>query len=121
MTNNYQEVEELVEIIVKGIQEKKGSNISILNLKKLDKAVTKYFIICDADSNTQVNAIAHSVEDTVRKDLHEKVWNKNGYENAIWILLDYVDVVVHVFQKPYRDFYDLEGLWIDAEAKQIRD
>ncbi len=111
--------EKLVDCIVSGIQEKKGNDISILNLSKLDYAITKYFIICDANSQIQVEAIANSVEDITQKNLKEKVWKKDGYINGIWILLDYVDVVVHIFQKKYRDFYDLEGLWSEAEIKNI--
>lgn len=107
--------EVLARKIVKGIQEKKGKEIISMNLMKLPNAVTDFFVICSGTSNTQVEAIAYSVEDTVRKSTGEKPWHKEGFENAEWILLDYVTVVVHIFQEQSRNFYNLEKLWDDAE------
>ncbi len=113
--------EKLVDAVIDGMQEIKAKKISILNLKKLDNAITDYFVICEADSSTQVNAIADSVEVTVKKKLNEKLLHKEGIENASWILLDYTDVVVHVFQSEARNFYNLEDFWADAETKKIED
>jgi ribosome-associated protein len=106
---------ELALSAIKGIQEKKGQNILCLDLSKIENAVTKYFIICDAQSNTQVEAIADSVEQYVKKDLGQRAYKSEGWENALWILIDYIDVVVHVFEQETRHFYNLESLWADAE------
>lgn len=112
-------VELLVDTIVEGILEVKGRNISILNLKDIHNRVCDYFIICQADSNTQVNAIAGSVEEMVKKKLGERPYRKEGFENSEWILVDYVTVVVHIFQTEVRNFYNLESLWADAEVTEI--
>ncbi len=112
-------VELLADTIVDGILEVKGRNISILNLKDIHNRVCDYFIICQADSNTQVNAIAGSVEEMVKKATGERPYRKEGFENSEWILVDYVTVVVHVFQTEVRNFYNLESLWADAEVTQI--
>jgi len=109
----------LTKAIVKGIQEKKGQNILTMNLKKIPSAVCDYFVLCSGTSNTQVEAIADSVEEIVRKALGDKPWHKEGFENAEWILLDYVNVVVHIFQDHSRMFYNLEKLWDDAEIKKF--
>lgn len=109
----------LVDAVVEGIQEKKGTNIAVLDLTELDHSVCEYFIICDGDSNTHVDAVAGSVEDIVRKMTTERPYHSEGFENAEWILLDYVDVVVHVFQRSMRSFYNLEGLWADAKRTDI--
>jgi ribosome-associated protein len=109
----------LADIAVKGMQEKKAKNIVLMDLRKIHNAVTDYFVICHGDSNTQVDAIAGSVEEEIRKAIGEKPWHREGFQNAEWILLDYVDIVVHVFQKEHRDFYKLESLWADAETAVI--
>lgn len=109
----------LANSIVEGILEVKGRNISILNLMDIHNRVCDYFIICQADSNTQVNAIAGSVEEMVKKQTGERPYRKEGFENAEWILVDYVTVVVHIFQTEMRNFYNLESLWADAEVTQI--
>ena len=109
----------LVEIIINGIQEKKGKDIVSINLKSIDNAVCDYFVICHGDSTRQVDAIANSIEEEVKKINSENVWHKEGYENAEWILLDYIDVIVHVFQEQTREFYNLEGLWADAEIRKL--
>ncbi len=111
--------EQLVDTIVEGIQEKKGTNIAILDMREIDSSICQFFIICDGDSNTHVDAIGNSVEDYVRKKINDKPFHVEGRENAEWILVDYVDVVVHVFQKPIRSFYNLEGLWADAKRTDI--
>jgi len=111
----------LSELIIKGIQDKKGKDITSMNLKKIEHAVTDYFIVCHGTSNTQVQAIAESIEDEVRKAVGLKPWHREGVQNAEWILLDYVDVVVHVFQENTRSFYQIESLWADAEIKKIEE
>lgn len=109
----------LTDAIVEGILEVKGRNISVLNLKDIHNRVCDYFIICQADSNTQVNAIAGSVEEMVKKLTGERPYRKEGFENSEWILVDYVTVVVHVFQTEVRNFYNLESLWADADVTEI--
>lgn len=109
----------LADAIVEGILEVKGRNISVLNLKDIHNRVCDYFIICQADSNTQVNAIAGSVEEMVKKIIGERPYRKEGFENSEWILVDYVTVVVHIFQTEVRNFYNLESLWADAEVTEI--
>lgn len=109
----------LADAAVDGILEKKGKNISVLNLKEIPNRVCDYFIICQADSTTQVNAIAGSVEEIVKKKTGEKPYRSEGFENAEWILIDYVTVVVHIFQSHIRNFYNLEALWADAEVTEI--
>ncbi|CAN5438135.1 hypothetical protein BH10BAC1_BH10BAC1_13110 [soil metagenome] len=109
----------LADAIVEGILEVKGRNISVLNLQDIHNRVCDYFIICQADSNTQVNAIAGSVEEMVKKIIGERPYRKEGFENSEWILVDYVTVVVHIFQTEVRNFYNLESLWADAEVTEI--
>ena len=109
----------LIRLIIDGIEDVKGNEISLLDLRKLENRISDYFIICDGNSNTQVNAIINSVTKKVSKELKDKPWGVEGTENAEWVLLDYVDVVVHVFQKEKREFYDLEGLWGDAKRIEL--
>ena len=111
--------EELSAVIVNGIQDKKGKEIVCLDLRHLPHAVTDFFIICHGDSDRQVNAIANSIEDEALNKLGEKPWHKEGKQNSEWVLLDYVNVVAHVFHKEKRYFYDLENLWADADVKRI--
>lgn len=113
--------EQLANTIIKGIQEKKGKNIVTLDITKLDQSIADNFIICHGDSNTQVDAIANSVEEFVKKEFNEKPIHKEGYQNSQWILLDYGEILVHIFQKEYRDFYNLEDLWADAKIKEIQE
>ena len=111
--------DQLVTQIISGIEEVKGQNIEILDLREIENSVCDYFIICDGTSNTQVNAIVNSIQKIVSKSIKEKPWHVEGSENAEWVLLDYVHVVVHVFQKHIREFYDIEGLWGDARSVKI--
>ncbi|HQO49568.1 MAG TPA: ribosome silencing factor [Bacteroidales bacterium] len=106
---------EVLKTIIQTIQDKKGSDIISLNLKKIHAAVTDYFVICHAPSRTQVDAIAGHIVDEVSIKCGQRPYNKEGFENAEWILIDYVDVVVHVFLDSTRNFYQLERLWADAE------
>ena len=109
----------LIANIIKGIEEVKGNDIDILDLREIDTAVCDYFIICNGTSNTQVNAIVSSVQKTVSKELKDKPWHVEGQANSEWILMDYVNVVVHIFQKHVREFYDIESLWGDAKITEI--
>ena len=115
------DTELLLETIVQGIQNKKGSDIVTVDLTVLENSFCQFFVICHGNSNIQVSAIAESVEERVREDLQEKVWHREGLENVQWVLLDYGDVVVHIFQKEFRDFYNLEELWADANIKRIEE
>jgi ribosome-associated protein len=111
---------ELIDSIVEGIQEVKGKDISVLNISNIESAVCEYFIICTGDSSTQVSSIASSVEKTTRKNIKERPWQREGsVNNSEWVLLDYVNVVVHVFYRETRDFYNIEGLWADAERTDV--
>lgn len=112
-------VQLLADAAVEGILELKGRNITIMNLKKIHNRVCDYYIICQADSNTQVNAIAGSVEETVKKKTGERPYRSEGFQNSEWILVDYVTVVVHIFQTQIRNFYNLESLWADAEITEL--
>jgi ribosome-associated protein len=109
------DTEKLHKCIIDAILEKKGQHIVSLNLEKHTNAICKHFIICSAESTTQVSAIAENIEDQVLLSISEKVWQRGGYENCFWIVLDYVDIVVHVFQTQWREFYKLEELWADAK------
>lgn len=120
MTKKIISNDQLITEIIKGIEEVKGDNISILDLRDLENTVCDYFIICDGNSNTQVNAISGSVQKMVGKNAQEKPWHVEGESNAEWILVDYVNVVVHIFQKNIREFYDLESLWGDAKITSIK-
>ena len=110
----------LITEIVKGIEEVKGENISILDLREIENSVCDYFILCEGNSNTQVKAISGSIQKHVSKSLKDKPWHVEGEPNAEWVLLDYVNVVAHVFQKEVRQFYNLEGLWGDAKITNIQ-
>jgi len=106
----------LSEIAVHGIQEKKGNDIVRLDLRELNSSVSDYFIICNADSATQVKAIADSVEEEIYKNTQTNPWRKEGLEHADWIILDYFDIVVHIFKTEKREFYGIEDLWGDAQS-----
>jgi ribosome-associated protein len=111
----------VLEGVLEGIQRIKGKEITIVDLDSIHHTECDYFVICHGTSSTQTNAIAESVEETVKEMTGVDVWHKDGYRNAIWILLDYGDVMVHVFQKEARDFYNLEGLWADAKTTVIKE
>ena len=109
----------LIQSIIHGIQEKKGHDIVTFDLEKLKNSVTGNFIICHGDSITQVDAIAKSVLDTTIEQLNEKPVFTEGIQNKEWILLDYIDVVVHIFLKEKREYYGIEDLWADAQIQKI--
>ena len=115
----YIEKKLLIEKIIEAIQDTKGEDIKLLDLTKIENSAADYFIICSANSNTQVNAIAGNIEKKVRNELKNSPWHVEGTENAMWILVDYISVVVHIFQKHIREFYDLEDLWSDAKVTVI--
>ncbi|WP_022822285.1 ribosome silencing factor [Hymenobacter norwichensis] len=116
-----QDSDKLAEVVVRGMQEKKGLDIVVMNLKELKNAVADYFIVCSASSDTQIDAIARSVEEEVEKLTGQNPWQTEGRMNREWVLLDYVDVVVHVFLRDRRQFYALEELWGDAEITYIEE
>ena len=109
----------LLNAIIEGLEERKAHNIVVLDLHKINNRSFDYFVIADADSSTHVEAIASTVEEEVKKKISERPYHTEGWQNAEWILLDYVNIVVHVFQKTIRDFYNIEDLWADAEMQKI--
>ncbi|MHA4893751.1 ribosome silencing factor [Pedobacter sp. PWIIR3] len=110
----------LSEIAVLGIQEKKGNDIVRLDLRELNSSVSDYFIICSANSSTQVKAIADSVEEEIYKNTQTDPWRKEGQESGEWIILDYFDIVVHIFKTEKREFYGIEDLWGDAQTTSYK-
>ena len=118
--NDSLKIKSLVDVIVRGMQEKKAENVTVVDLRNIDNAVCDFFVISNANSNTQVNAIADSVQKETLEILGDKAWQKEGTETAEWILIDYVNVVAHIFQTPTREFYALEELWGDAEITKIK-
>jgi len=121
MTGKSEEVLPLIDNIVKGIFEKKGERAVKLDFRSLENSVCDYFIICHGNSVTQVDSISESVEMQVKKNRGERPNHREGLDNCLWVLLDYGDVVVHIFQEQYRDFYNLEALWADAVIEELRD
>lgn len=112
---------EIFTTIIKAIQEKKGENVISLDLRQIPEAVADFFIICEANSNTQVRAIADYVEEQVQMQIGEQPYKHEGFTAQQWILVDYVNVVVHVFQPETRKFYNLEEMWSDAETMEHND
>lgn len=108
------------EIVIQGIQEKKGSEIVRLDLRNLHSSVSDYYVVCHATSATQVKAIAQSVEEEVYKAFELSPWRKEGLQLGEWIILDYVDVVVHIFKTEKREYYGIEDLWGDAEIQSYQ-
>jgi len=119
MTKDKIPTDQLITTILGGIEEVKGKEITILDLREIENTVCDYFIVCEGSSNTQVNAIVNSVQKQVSKTLKDKPWHVEGTDNAEWVLIDYVNVVVHVFQKHIREYYDIEELWGDAKITKI--
>ena len=111
--------EKLCDAIVEGMQENKAKEIVVLDLRELDGAITEFFVICSGDSDTHVDGISNSINRYVQKNLKEKPWNIEGKTNSDWVLLDYVNVVGHVFYQETRSFYDIEDLWSDATKTTI--
>jgi ribosome-associated protein len=121
MKKKAEEAEILLDNIIKGIFEKKGQNILKIDLRKLENRITDYFVICHAASTTQVSAICDSVEDSARLGAGQKPTHIEGLDNSFWVLLDYGDVIVHIFLEEYRNFYSLESLWSDAAIELMED
>ena len=119
MSDKTKNTDALIATIIQGIEEVKGEDITLLDLREIENTVCDYFIICNGNSNTQVNAIVGSVQKMVSKTLKDKPWHIEGSDNAEWVLMDYINVVVHVFQKHIREYYDIEGLWGDAKTTVI--
>lgn len=119
MTKENTNADQLITTIIGGIEEVKGKEITILDLRDIENTVCDYFIVCEGTSNTQVNAIVNSIQKQVSKTLKDKPWHIEGTDNAEWVLMDYVNVVVHIFQKHIREYYDIESLWGDAKMTQI--
>ncbi|MFD2915908.1 ribosome silencing factor [Psychroserpens luteus] len=111
--------DQLISTVIAGIEDVKGKEIIILDLREIENTVCDYFVICEGTSNTQVNAIVNSIQKKVSKELKDNPWHVEGSENAEWVLMDYVNVVVHVFQKHIREYYDIESLWGDAKTTKI--
>jgi len=107
--------DQLITQIIKSIEDSKGLDIVLLDLREIENTVCDYFIIGSGTSNTHVKAIAGAISKNISKSLHEKPWHTEGEQTAEWILLDYVNVVVHIFQEPIREHFDIEGLWGDAK------
>jgi ribosome-associated protein len=118
MTKKKEELS-LKDVIIEAIKEKKGQEIVVINLKEFKQSIADYFIICHGNSNTQVETIADFVERHTRTEIRERPLHVEGTGNAQWVLLDYSDVIVHVFQEPFRRFYNLEDLWADAHKELI--
>jgi ribosome-associated protein len=121
MTKNRNGVssEKLSDLIVRGMQEKKATDIIVLDLRKIKNAVADFFVVCSGNSDKQLDAIADSIDQEVFKSLQENPWHIEGKNNKEWMLIDYIDVVAHVFRKDRREFYALERLWGDAEIIEI--
>jgi len=115
------EGKQIVEAAVEGIRRVKGRKIAVIDLTTILHTECSYFVICHGTSNTHADGIGHSVESTVKELLGVKTWHRDGYRNSIWILLDYGDVMVHVFREDARNFYNLEELWADAAIEYLEE
>ena len=119
MTKKSVNADEQIAVILKAIDEIKGLDIQLLDLRDIENTVCDYFIVCTGTSNTHVSAISSIIQKQVGKICQEKAWHVEGEMGAEWILLDYVNIAVHVFQKHIREFYDIESLWGDAKITEI--
>jgi len=119
MVNKEKSANNLLEEIIRGIENVKGEDIQQMDLREIENTPCEFFVICSANSNTQVTAVVNSIQKTVSKALQEKPFHTEGLEVAEWVLIDYVNIVVHVFQKQTRKFYNIEELWGDAKSTLI--
>ena len=119
MLNNNDSASSLIDEIIKGIENVKGEEIQVMDLNNIENTPCKYFIICSGNSNTQVMAIVNSIIKKVSKKIQEKPLHTEGLEAAEWVLIDYINVVVHVFQRKTREFYNIEELWGDAKSSLV--
>jgi ribosome-associated protein len=113
--------EPIVTQVIEGIRNVKGHDISVLDLRKIPQSITNYFVLCTGDSPVQVNAISESIQKEIEMQSGETPAHVDGKQNRQWIILDYTDIVVHIFLKEWRDFYNLEELWGDASLMQYED
>ncbi|WP_199223384.1 ribosome silencing factor [Brumimicrobium oceani] len=111
--------EKLCEVIVEGMQDNKAEDIVVIDLREVESAVTDFFVIGSGQSTTQVDGIADAIVRSTRKTLKEKPWHQEGKNSSQWVLLDYVNVVVHIFHKDVREYYELEDLWADGKKREI--
>ena len=111
----------LIDKIVKGMQEKKGRDITIVDLSPIEDTICRAFVLCTAGSPSQIQALTDSVAETVRKETGVKPTAVDGLRQSVWVAMDYTDVIVHIFLPDTRDFYDLEHLWADAQLTEIAD
>ncbi len=114
------ETKKLLKKVISSIEDKKGKDILSIDLSKIDNSITNYFVICSATSTTQVDAIYDNIMQKVYEDLNMKPFHREGYENSEWILIDYFDLVVHIFLEDIRNFYKLEDLWADGIIKRYQ-
>jgi ribosome-associated protein len=119
MTKAYNSADNLIAQIILGIDEVKGQEVQLLDLRNIENTVCDYFIVCTGTSNTHVSALVGSIQKVVSKAIHEKPFHTEGLDNSEWVLMDYIDVVVHVFQRGVREHYNIEELWGDAEITVI--
>jgi|TARA_B100001142_G_scaffold293984_1_gene313901 ribosome-associated protein len=115
----YKKSEYLVSGIIDSIKKNKGKEVVSIDLRKIEKSICDFFIICHGTSSTHITSIAQNIKKEITKELKEKPWHIEGEDNKEWILLDYFNVVVHIFNKDKRDFYNLENLWADAKIDYI--
>lgn len=111
--------DQLLSLILQGMEDVKGEDIEILDLREIENTVCDYFVLCTGNSSTQVQALENSIQKTVSRGMKDKPWHIESTANAKWILMDYVNIVVHIFQPDTRHFYDIEGLWGDAKTIKI--
>ena len=109
----------LIACVIEGIENVKGLSINILDLRDIENMACKYFIVCSGSSSTQVNAITGSIRKSVSKEMGEKPWHEEGLENSKWVLMDYIDVVVHIFNEETREYYKIEELWEEANSTLV--
>ncbi|MEM7655643.1 MAG: ribosome silencing factor [Bacteroidota bacterium] len=121
MTKTLLDAKALSDLAIKGLQEVKGQQLVRMDLRNSDGAVTDFFVICTGTSDRHVDALANSVLKVIKEEGTEHPHSKEGFEKADWILLDYVNVVIHIFQQESRDFYRLEKLWGDAEFEEFEE
>ena len=119
MTKNNFGADDMIAVVLKAMDEVKGNDVQILDLREIENTVCDYFVIATGTSNTHVNALAGAVQKQVGKQCQEKPWHVEGEQNSEWVLIDYVNVVVHVFQQKTREYYNIEGLWGDAKITSI--
>lgn len=118
MTKN-KDTKAIIDTIIDAISDIKGEDVKILDLREIENAFCEYFIVCTGNSSTQVSALAGAIERKVRNEQKERPWHVEGADNSHWILMDYTNIIVHIFQREYREYYDIEGLWGDAKEINV--